>query len=491
MQKEARMRAQAELAKKESLAATASQLEKAGLNFVNHELPPDEVDEKEVEQSTWSSIRTFIPYTNEWWEARRAEEEMDALNKIRVEKIKANDLVVMTKTGRAEEALAKMMAETNNDFFFFNKLKYKMEQEGTFKYADPRKATDPFTAISRGAKTNRLKRAINTTIDTDDDDMGDISSQLSKLKSRGISSSSSTVRGKIGSDMKISSDIDITCNWRGRDSSKNNLRCDNKRMIRRPRSNDKSGSSLPEMLPCCVYHTSYCTSDSHPITTERVRIDIPNELALCSECYLSKKGMNCAALTPIMSPGVIPASLMVKQSIAAFNRSSSKKNETNDFGSNSNSNNATVVVTSNVQKSKLKNNECMWIPQPGNMKGRGYECVNKKHKGLETCLWHTMFCIRSHPNDKKNAVITIPNPLGLCAMHYLSEQGIPPPIVDIPFPGMIMKKSNDFWLKGRHFATPKKPPPEIIIPKPYNKFFPPIDFLGIVFDDIRRIKIYM
>ena len=87
MQKEARMRAQAELAKKETLAATASQLEKSGLNFVNHELPPDEVDEKEVEQSTWASIKTFIPYTNEWWEARRAEEEMDALNKIRVEKI--------------------------------------------------------------------------------------------------------------------------------------------------------------------------------------------------------------------------------------------------------------------------------------------------------------------------------------------------------------------------------------------------------------------
>lgn len=488
MQKEARMRAQAELAKKESLEATASKLEKAGLNFINHELPPDEVDEKEVEQSTWASIRTFIPYTNEWWEARRAEEEMDALNKIRVERIKANDLVVMTKTGRAEEALAKMMAETNNDFFFFNKLKYKMEQEGTFKYADPRKATDPFTAISRGAKTNRLKKAINTTIDTDDD-MGDISSQLSKLKSRGTSSSA--VRTKISSDSMISSDIDITCNWRGRDSSKNNLRCDNKRMIRRPRSNDKSGSSIPEMLPCCVYHTSYCTSDSHTTTTtsttERVKIDIPNELALCSECYLSKKGMQCAALTPTISPGVIPASLMVKLSIAAFNRS---KNDISD-GSNNNNNNATVVVTSNVQKSKLKNNECMWIPQPGNMKARGYECINKKQKGLETCLWHTMFCIRSHPNDKKNAIITIPNPLGLCAMHYLSEQGIPPPIVSIPFPGMIIKKSNDFWLKGRHFATPKKPPPEIILPKPYNKFFPPIDFFGIVLDDIRRIKIYM
>jgi len=479
MQKEARMRAQAELAKKETLAATASQLEKAGLNFVNHELPPDEVDEKEVEQSTWTSIKTFIPYTNEWWEARRAEEEMDALNKIRVEKIKANDLVVMTKTGRAEEALAKMMAETNNDFFFFNKLKYKMEQEGTFKYADPRKATDPFTAISRGAKTNRLKKAINTTLDSEDD-MGDISSQLSRLKSR--DSSTSAVRAKIGSDMMIS-DIDITCNWRGRDRSKNNLRCDNKRLIRRHRSNDKSGSSLPEMLPCCVYHTNYCTSDSHPIN-ERVKIDIPNELALCSACYLSKKGMNCAALTPTMSPGVIPASLMVKQSIAAFNRSSSKKNETNDSST-------TVIVTSNIQKSKLKNNECMWIPQPGNMKTRGYECVNKKHNGLETCLWHTMFCLRSHPNDKKNAVITIPNPLGLCAMHYLSEQGIPPPIVDIPFPGMIIKKSNDFWLKGRHFATPKKPPPEIIIPKPYKKFYPPIDFFGIIMDDIRRIKIYM
>lgn len=42
----------------------------------------------------------------------------------------------MTQMGQHEEALLIMRGETDNDFFYFNKLKYKLEQEGKYKYEE-------------------------------------------------------------------------------------------------------------------------------------------------------------------------------------------------------------------------------------------------------------------------------------------------------------------------------------------------------------------
>ncbi|KAJ1393044.1 hypothetical protein B484DRAFT_408313, partial [Ochromonadaceae sp. CCMP2298] len=79
MQKKDRMRQQAELMRSEKLAETKDLLADAGVEFTDHELPPDEVEDKEVQKSMLQSLRTMIPYTDEWYEAKAAEEEMDDL----------------------------------------------------------------------------------------------------------------------------------------------------------------------------------------------------------------------------------------------------------------------------------------------------------------------------------------------------------------------------------------------------------------------------
>jgi len=97
MSKLARMKKQAEVAKEERLSQAKKKIDEAGLGFVDYELPPDEVSEKEVRRSLLTSIRTFIPYTNEWYEAAAAEEEMDDLRKIRIEPRSASMMRHWTK----------------------------------------------------------------------------------------------------------------------------------------------------------------------------------------------------------------------------------------------------------------------------------------------------------------------------------------------------------------------------------------------------------
>ena len=132
-----------------------------GLERKEFELPPDEVDEKDVERSAYTSLLAMVPYTQEWWEAKAAEEELDDLTKIRGEIARANELVAMTKIGKHEEALAEMMDETNNDFHYFNKLKNSETNKGRFNYVP--KTLNPFKDISQGR--NRLKKALRLQFD--------------------------------------------------------------------------------------------------------------------------------------------------------------------------------------------------------------------------------------------------------------------------------------------------------------------------------------
>jgi hypothetical protein len=135
--------------------------EELGLAFVNNELPPDDDEEVTVNTSLSKSLLSMIPFTQAYYEAQASEQEMDDLAKIRIEKAKASDLLALSKMGKHEEALEKMMAETNNDFFYFNKLKQKMEADGKFKYKTIN--LNPFKDI--GNKKNRLRKAIRMNFD--------------------------------------------------------------------------------------------------------------------------------------------------------------------------------------------------------------------------------------------------------------------------------------------------------------------------------------
>lgn len=124
---EAAKRKQAEL--KEDLE---SQMEALGLEYHDDDIPPEEVDREEVAKPLLYTLKSLIPYTTEWYATNTAEDEMDDLRALQVETAKAKKIVTLTRIGRHEDALEIMMADTNHDFHYFNKMKAKATEEGKF-----------------------------------------------------------------------------------------------------------------------------------------------------------------------------------------------------------------------------------------------------------------------------------------------------------------------------------------------------------------------
>jgi hypothetical protein len=133
-----------------------SKLQDLGLEYKEVDIPPDEVDRNEVAKDLLFSLKSMIPGTQEYYESLRAEEEMDDLLKIQIERTRAQELISKSRLGREDEALQEMMDEVKDDFHYFNKIKDRMTQEGKFKYVPPN--FDPFKFISRGQ--NRLRKAV-------------------------------------------------------------------------------------------------------------------------------------------------------------------------------------------------------------------------------------------------------------------------------------------------------------------------------------------
>ena len=98
----------------EEKAFIAEKMKEQGLGFEAHELPPldeegDNALELQVKKTFWQSLKALLPGSDEAFEGAMAEEEMDNLQKIEIEKAKAQDLLALTKIGRHEEALDTMM----------------------------------------------------------------------------------------------------------------------------------------------------------------------------------------------------------------------------------------------------------------------------------------------------------------------------------------------------------------------------------------------
>jgi hypothetical protein len=488
MKKLERMRKLKEKLRDEEIEKARGDAASIGLDFVDHELPPDEVDEKLVKRSLITSLRSIIPYTNEWYEAKAAEEEMDDLKKIRIEKVKADDLYTMTKTGRYEEALENMMSETNYDFFYFNKLKMKMENEGKFHFEVPKKA-NVFADFEKGANRNRLKRAINAVNSFMDESMTNELTRIANL------------------DEKISRKFanDGPCIWRGKSKDGENLKCDNARMRKPDKkgtvavvTNSSSGYSsrkdkeaVIDYYQFCCFHIPFCCSGNHENNGENVKIKAPNDLGFCAECFMLKMKMKPPPMSCDICPGVVPITLL-SGTKAKFVKSSVDDELSSDGGGYENeSEGFESGIGSGKQFGKKKRKKeknpllCQWIPNPTNEKLRIYECFNERVNDFDTnhrlpnCAWHLAKCIRVHPQGT-NPIITVPNEYGLCSMHYLAEYGVHPPFVELPYPGMKARTLKDFWKTlPRHFAVPSIPYTRS--PYPSSSFTastPPPDIMG-------------
>jgi hypothetical protein len=139
-------------------ASLAKKAEELGLEYQEQYVPPDEIDKAAVEKSMLETLKAMIPYTQAWYAAQSAEDEMDDYRRIEVDVAFNRNLVTMARTGRHEDAMEIMMADTNHDLHYFNFMKNKAIQEGKFKYDF--KVTKGF---KRNAK-NKIQAAVQAPL---------------------------------------------------------------------------------------------------------------------------------------------------------------------------------------------------------------------------------------------------------------------------------------------------------------------------------------
>lgn len=412
-------------------------LDDAGLAFQAHELPPDEVDEKDVEKDRLYSFMSMIPFTQAYYEASAAESEMDNLRKIRIEKAKASDLLAMTKMGRHEEALSKMMAETNNDFFYFNKLRTKLEEEGKVHIEAPN--LNPFADFEKGKGRNRLKKAHTKRFNVvDPTSLGAFCQPIENIK---------RVRD------------DAPCTWRGKDKEGAYLQCTNVRM-KHPNKmvKDSTGKEFPDILLHCPYHTPFCITELHTPDAP-VQIAQINAYGMCVECYAAMGKGKAMVYRHDNAPGVAPVNIMGKTKIAM-------RDDENEH----------------LLAGLTEDSVCRWKPKEGAKHLHGYVCTNKvitdpKTNGFTPfCGYHTNFCVMVHV-DTANAPINTPNACGLCVSHFVASFGDVPPDVAIPFPGMVDKKKKRRENLGFHWSAPQYHPESHV---PLKGFFPKVPPSGCV-----------
>ena len=143
--------------REEALVQRAQEL---GLTYKDPELPVEDVDESAVKRSHLASLLALVPLTKEWHEARKAEDEFDNLPQIQREREKAHALLEMVRVGQQDRALEEMLRDTENDFFYFNKLRTKLEGEGKYAYEAP----PVVKSRKERAMHNRFAKAIGTAM---------------------------------------------------------------------------------------------------------------------------------------------------------------------------------------------------------------------------------------------------------------------------------------------------------------------------------------
>lgn len=446
MKKADRLKQMKLVAQQEELENMKKKVAEAGLGFVETDMPREDISEREVRRTIVTSLLSMIPYTQAYYESRAAEEEMDDLRKIKIERVKAGDLLSMAKMGRHDEALDKMMSETNYDFFYFNKLKTKMIAEGKYKFDDST-LINPFAHLEKG---NRLRNAFNENYNL----LGDaMSSELARL-----SMSPSGKFNPLGEE----------CLWRGKNKSNVALQCTNSRI----KIKKLKGSKGPDSLQWCCFHVPYCIGEVHTTvgaSGEKVAIHTPNAEGLCSQCYMMKTKKKPMGMTTESAPGVIAVSVAkAGQSAKSQKFSQSVK-----------------APTKYVKKNK-REGLCTWHPSATNEAMRMYECNNTfflnpiTKSTMNVCAWHLTQCVLSHPPGF-SAVITKPNELGLCAMHYLARMGHPVEETPFPYPGMKVKRAENFWKsaiggRGHHWAAPRSEPLPNIFVRDYVEPVKPVEF---------------
>lgn len=403
-------------------------MEETGMAYVEREIVDDDVV---VEETILTSLLSMIPGTKAYADAKASEEEMDDLGKIRIEKAKANDLLALAKMpGKHEEALEKMMAETNNDFFYFNKLKDKYTKEGKYSYKE--QDMDPFRDI--GSKKNRFRKAIRMQFD-----------MIQKSSTINLAARVDNANDKDAAIKKLRALRNLPCSWRGKSKDGEFLQCMNARHLHPHMTyKDESNKLQHEALTTCAYHATVCCGEHPPDQPQKILV--PNSEAYCNECHIDHMGEKPTALSMEKAPGVSSlnnmANLRTKMDLAAAKMTGEGDNQLTD------------------------DSICNWKPSGSDANSiiRLYKCTNKVFRDPEskvlypTCAYHVKRCVRKHETEA-TAIITTPNVYGLCVSHHMAEHRDEPPHIANPYPGMVKKLyRREVKFKTGHWAAPYWPP---------------------------------
>ena len=274
-----------------------AQLEKQGINYDHVELPPDEVDYDDIKKSFTHTALSLIPYTRAYYESLAAEEELDNYSRIEAEKLKATQYYELTKLGESESVLKTMLQESNNDFFYFNKLRTKLEHEGRYFDFDD---MENMEQLELNSKANKKKKSLLSKFH--------ISLTSTKNKStipqNASSSATPPIQSQTPSIMKNrirqarsmnflmlnnrllnnqhAIQVDISklsnttpCIWKGKAKNGTYLQCTNQRMFHPTRKiRDKDGNLVPAMMVFCPFHLPTCSSLFHK-PDEQIFIKVP------------------------------------------------------------------------------------------------------------------------------------------------------------------------------------------------------------------------
>lgn len=439
MSKSANEAKRAAAAHAEELKLVQEKLDAAGLGHAGHELPPmteeeEKAMEQELKKSAWDTFMSMIPGTEQSYEAQYAEEEMNNLQKIQIEEAKAADLLAMTKMGRHEDALSTMMSETNNDFFFFNKLKDAMEKDGRYKT----KKTDlnPFADLETGKNRNRIKKGAYVQFSVFDE-------ETQKALDKIAASNAARAEAKAGGSKKKKGIQ--PCSWRGKSKDGEFLECTNLRLVHPSKTilDDDNKTPIPVVMAHCQYHTPECIGQIHIDAGIPAKITAANREGLCGECYTNKTKSKVVGIALELVPGVRPLSLIVTKL---------DRKEGNEYGGGE-------QLLDAKGKPLTEHSLCTWKPHVFDIEQRAYHCTNTVAKNpytgalMRTCLYHTKVCVRHHA--EQDNYIAIPNKYGLCNMHHIGEHGALPIELTFPYPGTRLKNQKAEWMiETGHWAAP-------------------------------------
>mmetsp|Transcript_16109 Transcript_16109/g.24282 ORF Transcript_16109/g.24282 Transcript_16109/m.24282 type:complete len:1767 (-) Transcript_16109:119-5419(-) len=440
---------------------------KLGMVYEDVDIPPDEVDRKDVSKSMLHTFKAMIPYTNEYYEALQAEEEMDDLFKIQVEKTRARELVSKSRVGRHDEALEEMMDETDHDFHYFNKIKHRQELEGKFKYV-PR-STNPFKYMEG---QNRLRKAVAMQFGLLDDEL------LKKLSAHG--------RDLASQGVKLQDDKHLPCSWRGKGENDVDLHCSGPRAAHTTKTvKNNRNEDVPMYTAHCAYHALSCLGfheEEYP-----PKIFTPNSEGLCTECYVHKM----KTLPPRLTPDSVPTVFDPKDPQGQVGADDEDRGSVDEVSSSVADQRYLALQEERDAESGglTEDSLCCWVPsaEESLTQMRGYICRNKvfRHpvtmKLLRTCALHVKFCVKPHEDGGAvGGLIETPNIHALCNMHHVAEHGIAPLKLNFPYPGMEHRLKNKGWMvKPGHWAAPSWPPlRDVVSKKQYRVPEKPIGYMN-------------